>query len=101
MKKGRMPKYAAKPDTNQGKLFEQIRGLWGPNCIINTSKVGGGFPDFILGLRGVNLFFEVKTETGELNELQVIFHKNWESQGQIAIARTMEDVIAEVSRHTT
>lgn len=50
--------------------------------VIDTSKMGNGFPDLIVGFRGVTLLMEVKnpkTQYGRagLNKRQKSWHAGW------------------------
>lgn len=93
-----MRKYAAKVDSNQGPIVEGLRQIFGPDCIIDTSRVGGGFPDLLLGVRGVNLLIEIKTDKGKLTPDQQYLHRYW--PGQIAVARTIQEALSAVEKHT-
>lgn len=83
---------AAKIDANQTELVEALRGIGASVAI--TSMVGNGFVDTVVGFRGNNFLIEIKTGKGKLTSDQVRFHSVW--NGQIAIARTIEEALATV-----
>jgi hypothetical protein len=86
-------------DTNHALVANAARGL---GCTVaDTSRVGGGFPDQVWGVAGLNLLIEVKfdhayrpgeggAKAGVLNELQTQFHAEW--RGQVAVVHSLEDV---------
>jgi len=86
---------ATKKDFNHNELTG-----WFEDCgcsVMDLSAVGGGMPDAIIGLRGVNYFVEYKnpdTAYGRkgLNENQSTFAKWW-TGGDVHIVRTQEDVV--------
>jgi len=58
--------------------------------VFDASRVGGGFPDLVLGYRGHTLLCEVKDpEKDKLKQTQVKFIDNW--RGQIAIVSSIEE----------
>lgn len=89
---------AAKVDTNQRPIVEQLRGIFGPDCVFDLSAVGQGCPDIMVGVRGVNLLMEIKTPTGKLTDDQIIFHRTW--PGQVAVVRSLADALAIIERET-
>ena len=88
---------AAKVDTNQNPIVRDLRSIFG-ECILDLSRVGGGCPDLLVAVRGVNLLMEIKTDAGRLTPAQIRFHRNW--PGQVAIARTLADALAIIERET-
>lgn len=61
---------------------------------VDTSKLGGGFPDLVAGIstrRGkILVFVEVKTLDGALSSSQKTFARNW----PVTVIRTRTDVTA-------
>ena len=46
----------------------------------DLSQVGAGCPDIVVGYRGKNYFFEIKSEKGKLKERQKTWHSLWRGQ---------------------
>ena len=73
-------------DSNQPEIVATLRGM---GCTVQHLHAGGkGVPDLLVGMRGVNLLVEVKTDGNQLNELQEEWHEAW--RGQAVIVRTSE-----------
>lgn len=84
-----MSKYAKRTDINQSGIVAALRKA---GCVVvDASRMGGGFPDLIVGKGGVNILLEVKTESGKLNTLQDRFHSSW--RGQAAVVRDSEEAL--------
>ena len=89
-----MSKYARRVDHNQ---LEIVKALMAIGCTVaDTSRAGEGFPDLVVGYRGVNWLIEVKDgrkspSAQKLTPQQVRFHKNW--NGQVATVNCVEDAI--------
>lgn len=83
---------AAKVDANQTAIVLALRQAGASVAI--TSMVGGGFPDAVVALAGINYLFEFKTEKGKLTPDQLIFHRAW--SGRIETARTIDDALRAV-----
>ena len=72
--------YGAKKDANHQEVVDAMRALGA--SVIDTSHMGGGFPDLIVGYRGVTLLMEIKnlkTAYGRrgLNRTQVKWKEAW------------------------
>lgn len=80
---------AKKTDANQKQIVAELRQLG--YSVMDCSTVGRGFPDLVIGYNNKNYLIEIKTKVGKLNDLQVQFAINW--RGQIAVARTTEQII--------
>ena len=76
-------------DTNHKEITEAFRILG--YSVFDASKMGGGFPDIVVGKNGVNYLVEIKTAKGKLNPKQKAFHKKW--LGKIYIVKTINEVI--------
>jgi len=74
-------------DKNQAEIVDYLRRTG--RTVISLSQVGGGCPDILVGYRGVNFLFEIKSERGKLSESQVEMHDNW--RGKIHVVRSIED----------
>ena len=73
-------------DSNQPEIVATLRGM---GCTVqHLHAVGKGVPDLLVGMRGVNVLVEVKTDGNQLNELQEEWHEAW--RGQAVIVRTSE-----------
>ncbi|MFC2085212.1 hypothetical protein ACFLS9_09150 [Bacteroidota bacterium] len=86
-----------KRDSNQKKIERFLRAVG--ISYFDTSQIGRGFPDIVIGIRGRNYLFEIKnpevSKSGQkLTESEEKFHQIW--GGQIKIVRTIEDVISEI-----
>lgn len=89
---------AAKVDSNQKPIVQNLRDIFGEECVFDLSAVGQGCPDIMVGVRGVNLLMEIKTDKGKLTADQVIFHKSW--PGQVVVIRTLQDALDAIERAT-
>lgn len=94
-------RYAAKTDSNHGAIRDGLREIFGEESVKDCSKFGDGFPDLLVGVRGFNFLFEVKTAKGKLNEDQAIFHSEWRRHGQIDVVRTLDEALAIIALKTT
>jgi len=55
-------------------------------------NIGHGCPDLAIGIHGVTLLAEVKSDSGYLSPDERLWHAAW--RGQVAIVRTVEDAAA-------
>ncbi len=81
-----MPK---RVDSNQAEIVADLRKCGA--SVWSLHEVGGGFPDIIVGFRGVNYLIEIKTPEGKLVVRQRRWHEVW--PGQVAVARTSEEAL--------
>ena len=79
-------------DANQAEIVKGLRQLG--YSVLDTSAVGGGFPDLVVGKNEQTFLLEIKTAKGKLNPLQEKWHANW--RGQVAVVRTIEQAIAAI-----
>lgn len=80
---------AAKVDANQSDI---VTALLNAGCSVqDTSAVGKGFPDLVVGRARRTYLIEVKTETGKLTPAQAWFSAIW--QGHFQIARSVDDAL--------
>lgn len=91
--------YAKRIDANQPQLVKEVREA-GMTVAI-TSSAGEGFPDIVVGYKGINGLFEIKDpdkppSATALTPAQEKFHGAWD--GQIAKVFTSTEVIAEMRR---
>ena len=88
-----MPR-AHKVDANQAEIIAAFREL---GCSVHDcSGVGGGFPDLVVGLVGVNLLVECKTDAGTLTPEQERFSQEW--RGTMRIVRSADEARELVTR---
>ena len=79
-----------KRDANHADV---VGWFYGMGCsVFDTSALGGGFPDLVVGVSGVNLMVEVKTADGKLTTQQRDLIAVW--RGKIHVVCTMDDCIA-------
>lgn len=85
----------AKVDGNHSAMVKRLReyGM----SVADTSRLGDGFPDIVVGWRGVNGMFEIKDPSRKPSERRLTddedkFHTAW--KGQIAKVETAEEVLA-------
>lgn len=86
---------AAKVDANQPTIVAAFRAMGA--SVTPTHTAGQGFPDLVVGYRGLNLLVEVKDPNApkrdqKLHEKQTKFHDEW--RGQICVVKTLEDAAA-------
>lgn len=82
-----MPK---RTDRNQPDIVAALRKMGA--SVTTTHMVGHGFPDLVIGFRGVTLLAEVKNGEAGLTEDERAWHAAW--RGQVVIVRTLDDVAA-------
>ena len=85
----------AKTDANQAEIIKMLRTIPGLSVAI-TSGAGNGFPDFVVGFRLVNYFFECKDPNQPPSKQQLthderLWHENW--RGQVHTIRITDDVL--------
>lgn len=66
----------------------------------DTSTVGGGFPDRVVGYRGRTVLVEYKTDTGRIEPSQRDFALGWRG-APVYIVRTIEDICSMLHRVAT
>jgi hypothetical protein len=82
-------------DANQKDIVEMVRKLPGAS-ITSTHTIGKGFPDLVIGYKGINYLIELKDgnkpkSQKKLTPDEVEFHLKW--NGQIAICENFEDIL--------
>lgn len=85
---------AAKKDRNHRGIVKSLRGIPGVT-VFDTGGVGDGFPDIVVGRKGVNYLFEIKDgdkppSQKQLTQDEAIFHSTW--QGQVNVVETFTEV---------
>jgi Holliday junction resolvase len=85
---------AAKIDDNQTEIVNALRKVGA--CVFSTAGQAKGFPDLVVGFKGVNYLLEVKdsnkpSSAQALTPDQVKFHAMW--VGQIAVVNSVEQAL--------
>ena len=83
---------AAKTDANQKAIVAVLRKAGASVQIL--SIVGRGFPDLLVGYRGINYLMEVKSLKGKLNNLQLDWMGKW--RGQKCIVHTVDHALERI-----
>jgi hypothetical protein len=89
-----------KVDGNQKRLVEQIRQIPGVT-VAHTHMIGKGFPDLVLGVKGMNFLLEVKDPSQpkskrKLTPDEQAWHDEW--AGQVVVVETFDDVVQIINR---
>jgi hypothetical protein len=90
---------AAKVDANHAEIRDGLRQI--PGCKVkDTSNIGGGFPDLVVGLRGKTVLIEIKDgakvpSARKLTYAQREFCDNW-TGGTIFVVESLEQATAVV-----
>lgn len=84
----------AKIDSNQKKIVTALRKIG--YSVYSTATIGGGFPDIIVGTRGINYLFEIKDSDKpkskqKLTEAEQKFMDNW--SGQVHKVNSLSEII--------
>ena len=82
----------AKVDANQTEIVNALRKIGA--SVTSTAAQHKGFPDLVVGYKGVNYLMEIKDSNKppsqrKLTPDQIIFHKSW--NGQIAVVTSVQD----------
>lgn len=81
---------AAKVDANQPDIVRELRRY--PGLMVeHLHTLGRGRPDIMVGFRGRNYLFEIKTDGGELTDQEDVWIASW--TGHVEIARSAADVL--------
>lgn len=79
-------RHRQKVDANQGAIVKAFRDLGASVDLLHT--VGGGVPDLAVGVSGLTVLVEVKTDGGRLEESQLDYLESY--QGDARVIRTIE-----------
>lgn len=80
---------AKKVDLNQKEIVDGLRRMGA--SVVHLHAVGRGVPDLLVGFRGMNYLFEVKSANGKLNSLQIEWHNCF--KGNVNIVHNLEEAI--------
>lgn len=83
----------SRKDANHDELTQAYREL-GSSCE-DTSSLGAGFPDAVVGTAGITDLVEFKTEQGTLEPAQGTFMQKWRGS-LVWVIRTRADVLFHV-----
>lgn len=95
-------RYGPRPghkDEKHDQIAADLRSVGA--SVVDASGIGFGFPDMLVGYRGVNILLEVKkppTKRGKragkhrMEKSQIQFHEEW--KGQKAIVETSDQAFA-------
>jgi hypothetical protein len=86
---------AARVDSNHGEIVSTLRRLGA--TVQDASRMGGGFPDLVVGFRGRTLLVEVKDSAKppsarQLTPDQERWHSRW--RGQVCIVSSVDEALA-------
>ena len=82
-------------DSNHAEIIKALRKI--PNMsVFSTHEVGKGFPDIVIGYKGINYLIEIKDgnkppSARKLTDSEVKFHNDW--KGQIKIVNNLDEVL--------
>jgi len=79
---------AKKVDNNHQEIIKALREIGA--SVFDTSSLGRGFPDIVVGWQGVNYLVEIKTPKGKPTEQQINFFVKW--LGQAVLVRSASDI---------
>ena len=81
---------AHKVDRNQRDIVAALRGVGATVHV--TSGMGKGFPDLVVGFRGVNHLVEVKPDKkAQLTEDEIEFLDRW--RGEVHVITSVEEAL--------
>jgi hypothetical protein len=82
-------------DRNHSEIINALRKI--PNLsVFSTHETGKGFPDIVVGYKGINYLIEIKDgkkspSARKLTDAEIEFHLNW--KGQCAIIKNLEELL--------
>lgn len=85
---------ARKVDDNQAEIVRALRRI---GCSVAiTSGAGDGFPDIVVGHKGLNLLIEIKDGSKspsqrKLTPVQIKFHADW--RGQVDVVESIQGAL--------
>lgn len=87
----------ARTDANHAEIVIALRQVGA--SVYDASPMGKGFPDLIVGFRGVNYLIEIKNPLSYygrhgLNKLQEAFVAQW--QGKVSVIRTVGEALSAI-----
>ena len=82
-------------DSNHAEIIKSLRSI--PNLtVFSTHEVGKGFPDIVIGYKGINYLIEIKDgkkspSQRKLTDAEIEFHLKW--KGQCAIIKNFDELL--------
>lgn len=85
---------AGRVDANQAEIVSDLRDVGASVAV--TSNMGGGFPDIVIGYRGINYLFEIKDgnkppSARQLTDAEKEFHITW--RGAIYVINNSDEAL--------
>jgi hypothetical protein len=77
-------------DANQSEIANALRRAGA--TVHDTHEVGRGFPDLVVGFRGINYLIEVKVPGEKLNPVESDWHVFW--RGRSSVVSTVGGALA-------
>ncbi len=90
---------ASRVDANQPEIVQALRDCGA--IVKHTHTIGKGFPDLIVGYRGVNYLLEVKDgskppSARKLTDDEQRWHDEW--RGQVVVVNSVEEAISVINK---
>jgi hypothetical protein len=82
-------------DSNHAEIIKALRKI--PNLsVFSTHEVGKGFPDIVIGYKGINYLIEIKDgkkspSQRKLTDAELDFHLSW--NGQIDTIKNFDELL--------
>lgn len=76
-------------DKNHPEIVRKLRMIGA--SVQSTASVGGGFPDIVVGWRGLNYLFEIKDGKNKTQANQDEFHAAW--RGSIHVVYSFDEIL--------
>lgn len=84
---------ANRKDGNQAEIMKQLKSV--PNLsVFDTSRLGDGFPDLVVGYCGMSYLYEIKMPGCKLTPDEVKFSESW--AGHWMIVYCVEDILLDL-----
>lgn len=79
-------------DNNQSEIVRALKSVGA--TITDTSMVGGGFPDLVVGFCKRSYFIEIKNPDarGKLRTSQIIFQEKWKGE-DVHVVETVDEAL--------
>lgn len=92
-----MPRYAARVDNNHAKIVNRLKRVPGLS-VTDTSRLGSGFPDIVVGFGGKNYLLEIKQpkKRDKLTPDEAKFQEAW--RGQYDVVTSADEVIEIINK---
>ena len=80
---------AARTDLNHAEIREGLRRIGA--TVADTSRVGRGFPDLVVGYMGRTVLLEIKSKGGKLKASQMDWFRDW--RGEAYVVSSLEQAL--------